>query len=165
MMTSRQKWIFLAVGAGSFAPILHISAEPKGLAFPTGYREWVHVKSAVLGPQFPAFETEGGIHHIYANDKARQGFKTGNFPDGSIVVYDLLTTTENNGVMSEGARRRVDVMYKDSQAYRESGGWRFERFMGDDQSTDVLSPEHRASCFQCHKSQEKHDFVFSQFRR
>ena len=126
--------------------------------FPAGYRQWVHVKSALIGPQFPAFATEGGIHHIYANDKAMQGLRTGQFSDGSVLVYDLLETSENGGVTSEGQRRRVDVMRKDSKAYPGSGGWWFGRFMGNDHQNDVLTAEHRSACFACHH------FVFSGFR-
>jgi len=151
-------------GLGLLAFALHALGKSKGFAFPVGYREWTHVKSAVIGPQFPSFETEGGFHHIYANKEARQGLKSGQFPDGSILVYDLLSATEQGGVVSEAARRRVDVMYKDEKQYPESGGWRFQRFMGDDQSKDVLTEEHRAACFSCHQSQKRHDFVFSEFR-
>jgi len=132
--------------------------------FPAGYRQWVHVKSALIGPQFPMFATEGGIHHIYANDKAMQGLRNGQFPDGSILVYDLLETTENGGITSEGQRRRVDVMRKDSKAYSASGGWWFGRFVGSDQQNDVLTAEHRAGCFSCHQKRQEKGFVFSAFR-
>jgi len=132
--------------------------------FPTGYRQWVHVKSALIGPQFPAFATEGGIHHVYANDVAMPGFRGGQFPDGSVLVYDLLETTENGGVTSEGRRRRVDVMRKDSKAYPASGGWWFGRFMGNDHQTDVLTPEQRAACSTCHQKRQEQGFVFSAFR-
>jgi hypothetical protein len=132
--------------------------------FPASYRQWVHVKSTLIGPPFPQFATEGGIHHIYANDKAMEGLRTGQFPDGSVLVYDLLETTENGGVTSEGKRRRVDVMRKDSKAYPSSGGWWFGRFMGSDQQNEVLTSEHRAACFVCHQKRQPHGFVFSEFR-
>lgn len=132
--------------------------------FPAGYRQWVHVKSALIGPQFPQFASEGGIHHIYANDKAMQGLRTGQFPDGAVLVYDLLETTENGGVISEGPRRRVDVMRKDSKAYAGSGGWWFGRFMGKDQQHETLTSEHRAACFACHQNRQAQGFVFSAFR-
>jgi hypothetical protein len=129
--------------------------------FPTGYREWVHVKSAVIGPAFPAFETEGGIHHVYANRQALAGLQSGTFEDGSILVYDLLSLSEKSGVSTEGARRRIDVMVKDAKLYPESGGWGFGRFMGEDRDHEVLTPEQQKMCFGCHQNRKEHGFVFS----
>src|SRR5499427_3299009 len=80
--------------------------------FPKEFRKWAHVKSVLVGPQSPAFATEGGIHHIYANQKALQGYDSGKFPDGSVIVYDLLETAEIAGNTLEGPTRRVDVMVK-----------------------------------------------------
>ena len=119
----------------------------------------------MIGPDFPAFATEGGIHHIYANEEALSGLRFGKFPDGSILVYDLLSTEEKGGITSEGPRRRVDVMVKDSAAYRSSGGWGFERFLGDNHGEGALTAADRAACFSCHSKQKDHDFVFSKFRR
>ena len=132
--------------------------------FPAGYREWAHVKSGVIGPEFPAFATEGGIHHIYANKAALAGFKQGNFEDGSILVYDLLSLSEKGGVGTEGARRRIDVMVKDSKLYPATGGWGFGRFMGDDRETDVLTSDARGACYQCHEKRRTQGFVFGDLR-
>src|SRR4029450_2560956 len=72
------------------------------IPFPAGYRTWAHVKSVVVGPASAAFATEGGIHHIYANERAVEGYRTGTFPDGSVIVYDLLETKDVNGNLLEG---------------------------------------------------------------
>ena len=134
------------------------------IAYPAGYREWVHVKSGVLGPEFP-MESERGLHHVYANKTALEGIESGTFQDGSIVVYDLISLSEKGGVGTEGARRRIDVMVRDSKLYAASGGWGFGRFMGNDREHDVLTPEVRAICIQCHEKQKAHGFVFSEFRK
>ena len=80
--------------------------------FPMGYRSWTHVKSALVGPAFPSFDTQGGIHHIYANEKAMEGLRSGHFADGATLVFDLVEAREKNGLTTEGPRRRVDVMTK-----------------------------------------------------
>ena len=90
--------------------------------FPKEFRKWAHVKSVLVGPQSAAFATEGGIHHIYANQKALEGYETGKFPDGSVIVYDLLETKGVAGNTIEGPTRRVDVMVKQGQQYRETAG-------------------------------------------
>jgi hypothetical protein len=138
---------------------------PNHIVFPAGYRDWVHVKSGVIGPEFPMYESEGGIHHVYANKTALAGFNKGTFEDGSVLVYDLLTLSEKAGVGTEGARRRIDVMVRDSKRYTASGGWGFGRFMGDDHDHDVLTPEVTKVCYQCHETRKAHGFVFSDLRK
>jgi len=75
--------------------------------YPAGYREWVHVKTGELGPGFP-MEAERGLHHVYANKTALAGFENGSFEDGSVLVYDLISVSEKDGVGTEGARRRIE---------------------------------------------------------
>ncbi len=140
------------------------ATDSNDVRFPRGYREWKHVKSALVGPQSPIYETAGGLHHVYANDEAIKGFRSGSFPDGSVLVFELLATVEKAGVTSEGPRQRVDVMRKDRGLYPASGGWGFQRYMGDNEREGVLSAEQTAACFACHQQNREHDFVFSQLR-
>ena len=135
------------------------------ISFPVEYRKWAHVKSALVGPPSPAAATEAGIHHVYANEKAMEGYNTGKFPDGSIIVYDLLETKETGGVTTEGAQRRVDVMVKDGQRYQQTGGWGFARFWGTNRSEGALAADRQAECFGCHSKRKDHDAVFSDFRK
>jgi len=133
--------------------------------FPKEFRKWAHVKSVLVGSQSIAFVTEGGIHHIYANEKALEGYETGRFPDGSVIVYDLLETKEIAGNTVEGATRRVDVMVKDTERYRTTGGWQFMSFPGGNQAGGKLTVERHATCIGCHAKRKDHDFVFSEFRK
>src|SRR5262245_44936025 len=105
---------WLAIGAAASSGWVYVQAGPPDDAprLPD-YRGWTHVKSVLIGPKSAAFATEGGIHHIYANEKALEGLRTGRFPDGSTLIYDLLEVKEGDGVTSEGSRRRLDVMVKD----------------------------------------------------
>ena len=133
--------------------------------FPKEFRKWAHVKSVLVGPQSTAFATEGGIHHIYANDKALEGYDTGKFPNGSVIVYDLLETKEMAGNTLEGATRRVDVMVKQSERYRATGGWEFMSFQGSNQTDGKIAAERKAHCVACHSMRKDHDLVFSDFRK
>ena len=119
----------------------------------------------VVGPQSPAYATEGGIHHIYANDKALEGYDSGKFPDGSIIVYDLLETKEVAGNTIEGQTRRVDVMVKESEQYASTGGWEFMSFSGSDQTNGTLPAARQAMCAGCHAHRKDRDSVFSEFRK
>ncbi|CUS82186.1 Cytochrome P460 [Candidatus Kryptonium thompsonii] len=131
--------------------------------YPEGYRKWAHVKSMLILPGHPLYEAFGGIHHIYANDKAMRGYRTGKFPDGSVIVFDLLEAKSENNTYVEGARKVVGVMYKDSKKFKNTGGWGFEAFKGDTKERVVKNAEQ--DCFSCHASQEATDFVFSQYRK
>ena len=133
--------------------------------FPTEFRKWAHVKSVLVGPQSAAFASEGGIHHIYANAKALEGYETGKFPDGSMIVYDLLETKEVAGNTIEGPTRRVDVMVKQSELYRTTGGWKFMSFPEGNPINGKLTVERQAACAACHAKQNDHDSVFSEFRK
>lgn len=164
-MTKKVRLIlFAAFCAATWA--LSLWATPDGTSpYPAGYRKWAHVSSALVGPQSPAFKRYGGLHHIYANDKAIEGYNTGHFPDGSVIVFDLLDTKEVNGTTIEGPRKFIDVMTKNSQMYKETGGWGFEEFNGDSQTDRALNEEAKVTCYKCHASQKDHDFVFSRLRK
>jgi hypothetical protein len=136
--------------------------------YPANYRQWTRVKSAMIGPKSTAFENNGGIHHVYANDKAMAGYNTGKFPDGAVIVADFLETKDIDnapGVTREGSRRRIDVMVKDGNRYAETGGWGFESFRGDSETDRLVVVGGAAKCFACHATQKDHDGVFSSYRQ
>lgn len=132
--------------------------------YPDGFREWVHVKSAVITPSHAAYKTEGDLHHIYANKAAVDGYRSGTFADGAVIAYELLETREAAGLVSEGPRRRLDVMVRDRARYADTGGWGFERFLGDSQTDRAVRDQAATMCFSCHAKQKARDFVFSRIR-
>lgn len=141
-------------------------AEPDhSVAYPAGYRAWTHVKSALIGPESAFFASYGGIHHIYANEKAMEGYRTGKFPDGAVIVFDLLETRDSAGVTAEGPRKLIDVMARDRSRFADSGGWGYEEFKGDSETERSLTQQARAACNKCHMSRMDHDNVFSAFRK
>ncbi len=143
-----------------------LNANPETMVeYPSGYREWAHIKSALIGPQNPSYPRYGGLHHIYANEKARAGYRTGQFQDGAIIVFDLLDVRENAGITAEGARKFIDVMVKDSKRFAATGGWGFEEFKGDSHNERVLTAEAKTACYNCHTQKKDQGFVFSVFRQ
>ena len=139
---------------------LTIVSAAESVQYPGNFRRWVHVGTGVIQSGGPFPESEQGMHHIFANSKAVDGYASGVFPDGSVIVYELREAQQKNGVLFEGERRRVDVMIRDSGRYENTGGWRFERFMGNQQTQDAVA-DSGASCFQCHTNAAAHGFVFS----
>ncbi len=132
--------------------------------YPSNYRQWQHVKSMVIQEGHPLFDAFGGIHHIYANKKAIRGYKEKkNFPDGSVIVFDLLNTKLENNAIIEDNRKVVGVMVKNSKQFKDTGGWGFFAFKGD--TKEQIVKDMKASCFECHASQKDADYVFSTYRK
>jgi hypothetical protein len=141
-----------------------IAADPPAVPYPAGYRDWTHVKSMVIGEGHPLFASFGGIHHVYANDLALRGYRSGNFPVGSVLVFDLLAVQPAGGALTEGARKVVGVMVKDPARWPTTGGWGFEGFAGDSRTERVVGANAKAACFDCHAPQKGSDYTFSRPR-
>ncbi|MBC7899666.1 MAG: cytochrome P460 family protein [Saprospiraceae bacterium] len=141
------------------------SAQSGGIIpYPSDYRKWTHVKSGIIDPGNPLFARYGGMHHIYANTKAIEGFRTGRFRNGSVIVFDVLELQRRNAAASEGPRRFIDVMQKDNGRFEKTGGWGFEKFRGSSRTERVLNETAKIGCFNCHAGQKARDYVFSSFR-
>jgi hypothetical protein len=124
------------------------------------------VKSNLIGPKSPLFKEIGGYQHVYANEKGMEGYRTGRFPEGSVLVYDFLEGQEtDSGSTVEGPRRFTAVMVKDSNRYAATGGWGYEEFRGDSTTDRMIAAEAETKCFACHKNRAENDFVFSKYRK
>jgi len=140
-----------------------IAVDPQ-VPYPAGYRDWHHVKSMVINQGHPLFESFGGIHHLYANPEAVAGYQTGEFPDGAVIVFDLLEANQAENAVTEGARKVVGVMHKEAESYTETGGWGFEGFGAGDKANRVVGDNAATACFACHAPQQERDYVFSSLR-
>lgn len=152
--------LYLAVAS----PAL-LAAGPPPVPYPEGYRDWRHVKSMLIAPGHSLYEAFGGIHHLYANKKALQGYARGKFPDGAVIVFDLLEAKTADNATVEGNRKIVGVMRKDSRRYGATGGWGFEGFKGDGKSDRAVGKNAATACFECHTQRKENDFVFSSARK
>ncbi len=162
-MTNRAIVVFAAVILACALPTT--ARQDESVPYPADFRQWAHVKSTLVGPENPSFKTNGGIHHFYANEKALEGYRTGKFPDGAVLIDDLLDTQPGKaqGVTGEGARKRLAVMVRNEKRYASTGGWGFEVFRADTQ-TASLNADSRNTCFECHQTAPA-NLVFTQFRK
>ncbi len=140
------------------------AADDAPVAYPEGYRDWRHVKSMVIQPGHALHEAFGGIHHLYANPKAVQGYRTGRFPDGAVIVFDLLEARSADNAITEGPRKIIGVMVRDSKRHAATGGWGFEGFRGESRTDRAVGPNAASSCFGCHQPQKDREYVFSTLR-
>jgi len=104
------------------------------------------------------------MHHIYANAKAVEGYRTGRFPDGAIIVFDRFRLQVNGATTKIGDRQLVDVMVRDSARFRDTGGWGFDEFVGDSRVDHAFEPSKAAAtCFTCHTQRRENGYVFTTF--
>jgi Cytochrome P460 len=157
------KHVALAVVTALAASTLS-AADAPSVPYPAGYRDWHHVKSMIIGPGHGLYDAFGGIHHIYANKQAVQGYKTGKWPDGAVMVFDLLDTKSADNTVTEGARKVVGVMHRDAKKYAATGGWGYEGFKADSRSDRAVGANAATACHQCHIAQKESGYVFSKLR-
>ena len=98
----------------------------KQVPYPESFRDWRHVKSMIIKAGHPLATPFKGIHHVYANDKAMSGLRDGHYPDGAVLVFDLLDYVQADNTLQEAERKLVGVMHKDAAKYAATGGWGFE---------------------------------------
>ena len=156
----RKLFVILAVSSSALA------ADPAPVPYPEGYRSWTHVKSMVIEPGHALYASFGGIHHLYANKKALQGYRAGNnFPDGAVIVFDLLEAQSGGNAVQEGPRKVLGVMHKDAKKYAATGGWGFEGFKGDSKTERAVGGNAAGACYGCHAPQKDRGYVFSSYRK
>lgn len=137
---------------------------PADVPYPANYRDWTHVKSMIIEPGHPLHANFGGIHHLYANETAMRGYDAGRFPDGAVIVFDLLEAVSADNTVTEGKRKVVGVMHRDSKRFAATGGWGFEGFVGDSRTERAVGPNAATACFACHQAKRDSDYVFSTYR-
>ena len=64
-------------------------------------------------------------------------------------------------VITEGARKAVIIMEKDSSRFSSTGGWGFGLFGGETQEAAEIDAN---ACFECHQAAAETDFIFSRYR-
>lgn len=140
-----------------------VSASAADVAYPEKFRDAKHVKSMVINKGHPLYNAVGGMHHIYGNAKAIAGYKAGKFANGAVITFDLFEAVDKDNAVSEGARKAVVVMAKDSKKYAATDGWGYQVF---DPKTKKgsLDAKAQAECHACHMAQKDKDYVFSGLR-
>lgn len=158
---------FTLLCAETTTPISSIPDVP----YPEGFRRWMHVTSVIT----PARKDETGahedqaknpaphglVHHLYANALAVEGYRTGHFPEGAVLIADWFFLEEAKSGLVQGARQSTDVMIRDAR-HAATGGWGFEKFGGDSRTERKAGANAVQSCFRCHeRAGMEREFVFS----
>jgi hypothetical protein len=152
----------LAIAASVILPPAMVASDRLEVPYPEGYRHWTHIKSAYVGKASPAFRRFGGLHNIYANARAMEGYRNGRFPVGSVLVFDVLEASSSDQGVEPGSRKFVDVMWKSADG--RDGRWVFGEFDRDSRTTrNVTAEQGVVQCQACHDGPAATDGVFSKF--
>jgi hypothetical protein len=146
-----KKRILAAVICMSISTAVIASSAPP---IPKNYLSWQKSERKIVTDKQSLFY---GVHYIYADKKAMQGYQAGNrFPEGSSIVVDYFNIKE--GASGDGPRNMIVMMKKDKRQAK-SGGWLFSGY-GADGKPSQLDPV--ATCFGCHqKEAAAREFVIS----
>lgn len=146
-------WLILCLCAAA-------CAERKPLSYPSDYKKWELVKSALITEGEPLFEPFGGIHHVYRNEAARKAAEAGQpYPDGSVFVFDLYDTKESDNGPEEGPRKFLAIMEKRADLFSSTGGWGYQAFRGE--KNEPFVADARKDCYSCHEPEAPRDYIFS----
>jgi hypothetical protein len=137
-------------------------ATAASITLPADYQSWRHVKTQII-QEGPGFERFGGMHHIYANDRALQGLRSRRFEDGAILVAEFRELDRKGNVIDGGAIRLVDVMLFDSRRFAGTDGWGYAEFIGPGLSPRTF--DSRTECHACHTRRADKGHVFSELPR
>src|SRR5258705_3719936 len=132
---------------------------------PAGFQRWYLVNSLLVTKDSPQFDTTGGLHHVYVNDIGLARLKKGGsapYPDGTVFADDVREFSLFDGEYTEGKRKVIPVMLKDSKKYRSTGGWGFQAWAGGGSHKPLL-PAPGERCFACSTPPKANDFPFSTY--
>lgn len=147
-----KKVLFTSLTVVLIFPLLVAAAAAPAL--PKGYTGWKKSERKLVTDKSSLFY---GIHYIYADKKAMQGYQAGNkFPEGSTIVVDYFNIKDGSAI--DGSKNMVVLMRKDKRK-KDTGGWLFAGY-GADGKASGLDPV--GTCFGCHqKDASQRDFVIS----
>ena len=147
-----KKILFAVLTALVMFPLIAAAATTPSL--PKGYSGWKKSERKLVTDKNSLFY---GIHYIYADKKAMQGYKAGSrFPEGSTIIVDYFNIKA--GSEADGSKNMVVMMRKDKRK-QETGGWLFAGY-GADGKPSGMDPV--GTCFGCHqKDAGQRDFVIS----
>jgi hypothetical protein len=137
---------------------------------PTGYRRWIYVGTPLTpndmndgNAPFPEF------HSVYINPEAYGEFeKTGRFPDGTVVVKELVSVGAKKASSGKGYFMGdfigLEVSIKDKTRFREEpGNWAFFSFGHEYPLEERATAQPAANCNVCHGGAADDDYVFTQY--
>ncbi|SHG43725.1 Cytochrome P460 [Chryseobacterium oranimense] len=141
----------------SSAPV-QFPVSPNGVKYTDDFKNWKVISMSTL--------FDHSIRVIYGNDIAVKAVETENFhpwPDGSIIVKSVWKQQQMaDGEVRAGEFINAQFMVKDADKYKDTEGWGFAKFSGNDlHPTGKTASFAKESCIACHRQlAEKTGYLF-----
>jgi len=137
---------------------------------PVKYRQWVYVGTPLtpnkLNPPEAAFPE---FHNVYIHPSDFEHWQnTGTFPDGTVIVKELVLVGSEQAVSGNGFFMGefvgLEATIKDSKRFKdEPGHWAYFSWGHAYPLADTAAAFPTASCNSCHEASAAEDFVFTQY--
>jgi hypothetical protein len=144
---------------------------PNGLSFGMikGYETW-HLVASHYRTDKQEFKLILGNPIVVKAYQNGAGKNNQSFPEGCILVkiaYSIKTNADFAASVEPDVLNRVEYMVKDSNRFKDTGGWGYARFLYDANSAK-FTPYGKDStfateCYSCHIIVAKKDFVFTDY--
>ncbi len=134
-------------------------------------KEWVALGTWAVAADEGVLGSKG-MHVVYTQEETITAYlETGNFPDGAVLVKELLSTETAD--MTTGTISRAGeiegwfVMVKDSTGKFESinrlwgEGWGWAYFGADD-NAKTTTTDYESECLGCHVPAEANDWIYTE---
>jgi len=132
---------------------------PNGISLYPDYLSW-----KVIAPSYR--EDRNQLRIITGNDIAVAALQAGKkpLPDGSVLAKVAWKAEKhpNFPVATEPtAFVQVEFMVKDSKKYKDTGGWGFARFVGNELKPYGKDTSFVGECFGCHVPVANNDYLYT----
>ncbi len=148
---------------GSFSP--YVDSEGN-ITRPADFRE----KWTYLGSWVHPEDRESGIHNVYTEPGVAESYKkNGKFPDGAVLVKEVLSEGVQDMTTGKGVLHAKDivlwfVMVKDEKGRfpdnpKWGDGWGWALYYAKDPSKDVAT-DYKKDCLGCHVPAKQTDWIY-----
>lgn len=160
MKKTQLLFITLISSIACLAQAENILPAPNGVQYPAGLKNWRVIASS--------YRTDNNTQRvILGNSIAIKASRSGNtkpWPKGSILAKLVWKNTEHpdwGSAIVPGEFVHSEIMVKDSDKYKDTGGWGYARWVGEKQEPYGKDESFAEECLACHTHVKKSNFVFT----
>jgi hypothetical protein len=152
--------------AQSFSPYVD---ERGNITIPDDFRSWQFLGTWGVAEEEDDQVGSTSFHNVYTQRETIEAFRsTGKFPDGAVLVKELLRANTNSMTTGEISYATETegwfIMIKDTQGrFKDNklwgGGWGWALFNADEPKTTVTE-NYETDCISCHIPAKKDDWIY-----
>jgi hypothetical protein len=131
---------------------------PNGVPFPADYKSWQLISTTDRGDNHTLRLITGNPTAI----KAIAEHRTDPWPDGATFAKIAIQAVDDGkGHIASGQFTQVEFMEKDAAKYKETQGWGYARWRGNDLKPYGKGAHFDTECTGCHQPMRDNDYVYT----